>query len=161
MPPPRTNPGGAAAAAAGTFALVEDVERGGAVREVVKVRPGEPPLTVRFHPDVVARFVPVPDDQAGQVTPRWVYDPATGRFAPPPLAPAPAGPYYVPVSVVRERLEADGLWPAAAAALLGAPEIMLKVLTLRVGIASDDPVAIAWLQGIGADPARVLAPPGS
>ncbi|MFH5927545.1 hypothetical protein [Roseomonas xinghualingensis] len=68
------------------------------------------------------------------------------------------GPRYVPVHVVRERLEGGGLWDDMAEALISRPAMMLKVLTLAEGIASDDPDATELLTAIGADPAEILAP---
>lgn len=72
-----------------------------------------------------------------------------------------AAPVYVPVALVRERLEAADLWADAAAALMLDPAMLLKVLTLREGIASDDAQAIAWLTAVGADPEVILAPGGA
>jgi hypothetical protein len=65
---------------------------------------------------------------------------------------------YVPVYLARQRLEAAGLWEAAAEVLASQPAKMLKVLSLEAGIATNDPDALEMLTAIGADPAEILAP---
>lgn len=66
-----------------------------------------------------------------------------------------ANPYYVPMPLVRERLEAAGKWDAAVNAMTAAQR--LKLATLREGILNTDATAIALLNSIGADPAVILA----
>jgi hypothetical protein len=156
MPPPPRAPRGA-----GTFALIDDATN--AVREVKVVAPGAPSLSEIFHPALAVKFVPVSDAQAASVRSGWIYNRQTKTFsAPPPPPPVTAGgaAYYVPVSVVRERLEADGVWPAAAAAIAAEPALMLKVLTLTHGLDPNDPSVIGMLNTIGADAERILSPPG-
>lgn len=65
--------------------------------------------------------------------------------------------YYVPMPLVRERLEAAGKWDAAVGAMTAAQR--LKLATLREGIANNDATAAALLNAIGADPAVILARP--
>jgi hypothetical protein len=65
---------------------------------------------------------------------------------------------YLPVPLVRERLEAVGRWDDLAALLVSQPAIMLKVLTLTEGIAADDQQARDLISAAGADPAEILAP---
>jgi hypothetical protein len=55
------------------------------------------------------------------------------------------------------RLEATGLIEAADAALAAQPFLFRRFYTAGT-IPHDDPDAIAFLQGIGADPVTVLAP---
>jgi hypothetical protein len=76
-------------------------------------------------------------------------------------APTPASSWYVPVALLRQRLEAAGKWAAAAAAIAVDPATMLKLVTLQQGVANDDAQALALLRGIGADPAVILARPGA
>jgi hypothetical protein len=71
---------------------------------------------------------------------------------------APPAVRYVPVYLVRQRLEAAGLWEAIATALAAEPAKMLRVLSLEVGVATNDPDALAMLTAVGADPAEILAP---
>jgi hypothetical protein len=70
---------------------------------------------------------------------------------------AAPGVRYVPVYLARQRLEAAGLWEAAAEVLASQPAKMLKVLSLEAGIATNDPDALELLTVIGADPAEILA----
>lgn len=72
--------------------------------------------------------------------------------------PPPPGPRYVPVPLMRERLEAAGKWNALAAILAADPPTMLKVLTLARGVDATDPEAIALITAAGANPAVILAP---
>jgi hypothetical protein len=65
---------------------------------------------------------------------------------------------YVPVALVRERLEAADLWNATAVALVSNPAMMLKVMTLKDGLDPTDPQVIELLQAVGADPEQILAP---
>ena len=59
--------------------------------------------------------------------------------------------------LLRRRLEAAGLIEAADAALAAQPFLFRRFYTAGT-IPHDDPDAIAFLQGIGADPVTVLAP---
>jgi hypothetical protein len=72
-------------------------------------------------------------------------------------APSVPPPRYVPVPIVRERMEAAGKWDDLVAILVGQPAVMLKVLTLSEGIAPDDPQARALIAAAGADPDAILA----
>lgn len=74
-----------------------------------------------------------------------------------PVRPVPAV-RYVPVPTIRERMEAAGTWAALATILAGNPAAMLKVLSLREGVASDDAQARAMIAAAGGDPDAVLAP---
>jgi len=78
---------------------------------------------------------------------------------PTPLPP-PAS-WYVPVPLLRQRLEMAGKWAAAATAIMATPATMLKLVTLEQGVAHDDEEALTLLRGIGADPAVILARPGA
>jgi hypothetical protein len=128
--------------------------RDGVVTDLLNDADG--PLDHRFHPDFVAACVPVPAGVTVQVG--WVRGAA--GFAP---AVAPAAPafWYVPVPLLRQRLEAAGKWVAAATVIVTKPAMMLKLVTLQQGVANDDAEAIALLNGIGADPAVMLARPGT
>ena len=66
-------------------------------------------------------------------------------------------PYFVPAYLVRQRLQAIGLWAAAAAALSANPEAMIWFATLEQGVIPDDPLALGLLAAIGADPAVIFA----
>jgi hypothetical protein len=82
-------------------------------------------------------------------------DPAVVAFRDPP-----PGPVYLPVPLVRERLEAAGAWPQVAALLFqpGNEAMLLKLLTLAEGIAPDDPQARSLIAAAGANPDLILAP---
>lgn len=138
-----------------TYALVE----AGIVREVVDVPAGTATLSARFHPDVVAKMVSVPAAMGRQVGPGWSWD--GSAFSAPAAPVAVAHKRYIPVSLVRERLEAARLWDETAALLwsLGPvePALVMKLLTLGDGIAQDDEKARTLLQMVGADPDAILA----
>lgn len=72
----------------------------------------------------------------------------------------PPGPAYIPVPLVRERLEAAGKWADVASLLFqaGNEAMLLKLLTLAEGIAPDDAQARALIAAVGADPDAILAP---
>lgn len=83
-------------------------------------------------------------------------------------AAAAAAPRYVPVPLVRARLEALGLWDDLAALLFAqamavpaSAGLLLKVLTLTEGIDAGDAQARAVIAAVGADPDAVLAPPAA
>jgi hypothetical protein len=73
-------------------------------------------------------------------------------------APAPPPVRYVPVPLVRQRLEAAGQWEAVAAVLMQNPAAMLRVLTLEQGIDPANEEAREMLTAAGADPDVILAP---
>lgn len=131
----------------------------GVVQEVVDVPAGTAPLSERYTADIAAQFVPVPFALGRQVAPGWLWDGAV--FAEPTRSVAPPPKRYVPVSLIRERLEAARLWDEMAALLwsLGPvePALVVKLLTLGEGIAQDDEKARTLLQMIGADPDAILA----
>lgn len=66
-----------------------------------------------------------------------------------------ATPYYVPMPLIRERLEDAGKWEAAVNAMTAAQR--LKLATLRQGVLNTDATAIALCNSIGVDPAVILA----
>jgi hypothetical protein len=73
--------------------------------------------------------------------------------------PPSSAPAYVPASLIRTRLQAAGKWDAAVAAMT--PGQMAWFCTLELGVLPDDATALALLNGIGADPSVILAPPSS
>lgn len=135
-----------------SYALMD----GNRVVEIVTIADGSPGLAQRFDRRVVQRMRGITVEQAAMIRPGWLL--VGGEFvAPDPPAPVPA---YIPVPVVRERLELDGLWDDIAALLASQPSQMLKVVTLTDGVDPADPQVIGMLQAVGADPTRILAPPG-
>lgn len=76
-----------------------------------------------------------------------------------PTPPAPPTAWFVPVPLLRQRLQAAGLWETAAAALAAQPAAMLHLLTLELGVTQDNAQALAMLRAVGADPADILARP--
>jgi hypothetical protein len=60
------------------YARVED----GVVAELVDIEPGSTPLQFRYHPDVLAKFVPVQQQFATLVRPGWRWEGQS--FTPPP-----------------------------------------------------------------------------
>lgn len=71
---------------------------------------------------------------------------------------APPAPLYVPVSTLRARAQAAGIWPALAALLVTNPAKMLWVLTLDEGVNPADPDARALITAAGGDPDAILGP---
>ena len=61
---------------------------GGVVAELIEIEAEGPPLAERFHPDIVAACVVVPDP--GEVAPGWGWDGLA--FTPPPPPPPPPAP---------------------------------------------------------------------
>jgi len=68
--------------------------------------------------------------------------------------------WYCPVWLARRRLEALGRWDEMVAILFQPPyqSMLVKMLTLEVGIDPEDPQAQALITAAGADPAAILAP---
>jgi hypothetical protein len=128
---------------------------GAVVLALVDDADGGPPLAERFHPSLT------PISLSGappQVTVGWYYD--GSGFSPPPPPPGVTSIGYIPVHVVRERMEARGSW-ADMVAVLFAPAnqaAMLKVLTLSQGIDPADTDAHALITAAGDDPNIILAP---
>lgn len=137
-----------------TYARVQ----GDTVAEIVVLPAGSPPLASVYHPTIAQQMHALTEAQAETVQVGWLYVDGDFEAPPPPEAP---DVIYIPVPLARERLEADGFWDEFSAILASEPAAMLKVLTLRDGIDPSDPVAIALIGGSGADPARILAPPGT
>jgi hypothetical protein len=135
------------------FALLRD----GVAAEIITVPAGSPPIQQMFHPAMVAQMRRLEGADRDAVAIGWTYD-GTAWVAPAAVAPVIA---YVPPSLARERLEADGFWDEFSAILASNPAAMLKVLTLRDGIDPTDPQAVALIGASGASPARILAPPGT
>lgn len=81
-------------------------------------------------------------------------DPRVTAFLNPP---SPA--VYVPTWLIRQRLQAVGLWTQAWTALSVTPATLGWFLTLQQGVSPTDPNALALLQGIGANPSVILAAP--
>lgn len=131
---------------------------GGEVREVVETPPGTPLLRDRYPPALLRSFVPVPPAQARLVAQGWLWDGAAFRPPPPPAAPPVR---FIPAGVLRERMEAAGLWDEMAALLVSLlptrPGLVLKLLTLNEGVAADDPEARQLIAAAGGDPDAILA----
>lgn len=103
----------------------------------------------------VDRTTHVPHDETwracpADVSPGFVFD---GEAFAPPASPPPTPPAYLPVALLRERLEALGRYEAVVAVLLamlmsndaalGAK--VFKLLTLAEGVHRDDPDLAAVL----------------
>lgn len=84
--------------------------------------------------------------------------PATlkGATAPTPAPAATPGPAYVPASVVRERLQAVGLWDAIVALMSDAQRLWFA--TLQIGIDPTDTTVATLLSAVGANPTNILGP---
>jgi hypothetical protein len=85
-----------------------------------------------------------------------------GGNTPEPADPPPPTPKaYVPVPLVRARLEDAGKWPAVTTLLFQPANqaMLLKLLTLSEGIDPADTQARALIQAVGADPDAILALP--
>lgn len=128
----------------------------GRVMEIIRIAEGEPPLSERYHASIVSEFIPLHGVDASLVRPGYLYDGA--GFSQPAAPASQYMPRYVPVATIRERMEAQGRWSDMAAILQGDMALMLKVLTLREGIAADDPQAREMIAATGADPDEILAP---
>jgi hypothetical protein len=103
--------------------LIQD----GIVQEVITIAPGEAPLAARYHPDILARMVPV----GAEVAPGWVALEA-GGFAAPPTGPslaeirarrdaALAGSDWTQLPDAPLSAEARAAWAAYRAALRALP----------------------------------------
>lgn len=126
------------------LALVVD----GTINEVIPQGGGLAPVSERYHPDFVARLVEVPVD----AQPGWSMQ--NGQFQPPAPLEASSAPRYLPAPLLRERLEAQGKWDAVVG-LLTIPQV-LKLATLREGVAPDDADMLALLGAAGVDVNAVL-----
>lgn len=135
-----------------TYALIDQ----GLVSDIVTIQPGDPPLSERYHAAIVESAVELQGALAFTVKPGWLHD-GSGFSQRVPEA-APIGPRYVPVATIRERLEAQGKWEALVAILQADMPTMMKVLTLRDGVAVDDQQARGLIAAAGADPDEILAP---
>lgn len=76
---------------------------------------------------------------------------------PDPEPEEPPANWRVSTYRIVRRLEAAGLIDAADAALAGQPVLFRRFYTAG-SLPHDDPDAIAFLEGIGADPVAILAP---
>lgn len=135
-----------------TYALISD----GLVSDVVTIQPGEAPLSERYHAAIVESAVELQGALVFTVKPGWLHD--GSGFSQRVVDAAPAGPLYIPVHTIRERLEEQGKWEALVSILQSDMPTMLKVLTLRDGVASDDQQARGLIAAVGADPDEILAP---
>jgi hypothetical protein len=74
--------------------------------------------------------------------------------------PLPVARWYCPVWLARRRLEALGLWDDMVAVLFqpAYQSMLVKMLSLEIGIDPDDAQAQALIAAVGADPAIILAP---
>lgn len=132
----------------------------GTVVEIITLADGAPPLQRTYHPSLIAQMQRLTAEQTGVVEVGWRL--VDGALVAPPAPPDPEPVVsYVPASLARERLEADGFWDEFSEILASNPAAMLKVLTLREGIDPTDPQAVMLIGACGADPARILAPPGT
>jgi hypothetical protein len=123
---------------------------GGIVRELISLPDDGPPIGDLYHPDLVATMVEVPGGVS--VSEGWLWGGAT--FSAPPVEPPAPEPRYIPAATLRERIEAQGKWDEVAG-LLTIPQV-LKLATLREGIAPDDGEMLALLTAAGVDIPAVL-----
>lgn len=100
---------------------------GGVVAELIEIEAEGPPLAERFHPDIVAACVAVPDGAA--VSEGWTWDGAI--FAPPSPPPPPAA--VVPGSITRRQL----LLALVGAGLITEAEALAAATTGAVPAAID------------------------
>lgn len=84
---------------------------GGIVRDLIAVDPDGPSLAERYHPDVVALLVPVPD--GADVAVGWSWD--GGQFSPPAAAGPPTA---AQMRATRARLLSGSDWTQLADAPL-------------------------------------------
>lgn len=104
------------------FALVLD----GAVREIVEIAAGTPPIGDRYHPDLVAAMVPVP--AGAMVAEGWSWDGKAFRApAPVPVA------SIVPASITRRQL----LLALSGAGLITGEEALAAATTGAVPASID------------------------
>lgn len=129
----------------------------GTVADIITIQPGTLPIGERYHAAIVESCVPMTISEFHQVRVGWHHD-GVGFSSPPPPAAVPAGPRYVPVSTMRERLEADGTWAALVALLQTDMPTMVKVLTLREGVDAQDTQARILIAAAGSDPDDILRP---
>lgn len=103
-------------------------------------------------------LVPVPDAAWARREAHPQSVTAAGAFIDTPPPTVAAGPRYVSLATIRERIEPTGKWSQFAAALDTLPaDKRWHMLTLREGVASDDADAVVLLAALGLDPAVVLA----
>lgn len=134
-----------------TYARIDS----GIVVEIIEIEDDTPTLSERYHAAVVESTRELKGNEVFTVKPGWNFD-GSGFSKPPP--PEALGPRYVAVATVRERMEAIGKWGALVDVLKLDYPTMIKVLTLREGIASDDPQARTMIEAAGANPDEILAP---
>lgn len=110
-----------------------------------------------IHTDLLSNIVAVPKNIENQIDQTWLYD-GSGFYkkpdAPPPLPPE----VFIPVPLIRERMQKDGTWERMAAILQQNAAIMLEVLTLREGISVNDERAKELIRLAGSDPETILLP---
>lgn len=127
----------------------------GLVAEIIKVDDDEPPLNARYPVDFVRDCVEMDGSQKYSVRSGWRYDGSAFHSPAPFIAPPPAT-QYVSVATVRERMEEAGTWDALSEILQSKPALMIKVLTLRDGIAENDQQARDLIRAAGSDPDEIL-----
>jgi hypothetical protein len=142
------------------YALVED----GVVTEVVETPPGTPMLRHRYHPDVLAKFVPVPVAFRPQVQPGWTWD---GNAFAPPLPPSvlpPAVPHEVTnfqARAVLMSLPGPGgvgtMFEAADAALRAQGGTAWQAWEYANNLTRDGELVTTMAAGLGLSPEQVDA----
>jgi hypothetical protein len=121
----------------------------GLVAELIPPREGFA-LAELYAPAFVAACVPVPSELTSTIAEGWSWD---GTAFTAPEVPVPA-PRYIPAATLRERIEAQGKWDEVAGLLTLAQ--VLKLATLREGIAPDDAEMLTLLNAAGVDVPAVL-----
>lgn len=128
----------------------------GVVVEVIQIDETEAKLSDRYHAAIVDEFIPLFGAVALMVKPGHLYDGA--GFTQPAIPVPEIMERYVTVATIRERMEEAGKWADLVDILKTDMALMMKVLTLRDGIAATDPQARAMIAAAGADPDVILAP---
>ncbi len=132
----------------------------GRVSEIFHQSDGDLPLEQRLPKAMINDLVEIGASQHFSVKPGMMYDGTNFFVLPPPVLPtAETVTQYIPIYIVRERLEAEGNWPRLVELLSQDMPTMLRVLTLQSGIDPKDLQARALIQAIGSDPDIIFAPP--
>lgn len=137
------------------YALVVD----GRVSEIFEEADGGLPLSQTLPKAMIDDLVEINSAKVSSVKPGMLYD-GTNFFSLPPqtLPTAETVTQYIPVYLVRERMEADGKWNQLVSILSKDMPTMMRVLTLEMGIDPNDTQARELIKAAGADPNIILAP---
>jgi hypothetical protein len=137
------------------YALVNS----GTVMEIFVDEDGGTPLKQRIPAQMFDELVPIPKNVDNMVAVGYSYDGNSFFKALPPQPPAPGTvKQYIPVYLIRERMERDQTWDRMVTLLASDMPTMVKVLTLQNGIDPADEQARQLIAASGSDPNIILAP---